>query len=408
MNNRPITARVKSGMFKTKEPLLNVGPAGVDGNNQTRSMPSPSKMKGYAMKSSPFKQKIVYEVNKDGKLTAKKTTTETTPAVTSTNGSTNYESNEPGTAPGGKQATDLKKYMEGLYNRMGDDITTDQLIKDKYIGEEGRSAYDGITGGKNKGVATVTPGTDGKDEETKVFEQKADPMRKVEGEASTAFASRNNIRRGTQANRKTKKAEIKNAKSKAKGGAYYKSSEPGTDGKTKRVLVSDLTNKSSRELRKEGRIAKRDQKKLDREAREANPDLSAKEQRKERNTTKRKVNADAKVVKRKAKADFKGDKSKAKADQNERNYQLAKSESEASQEQSTQRKTGFSQNKTIRTTDVGKTGGDVTDDNKLLDGAPKVDVTPKKENTDNPQGATMKSSGFFKKKSPMKMNYFKK
>ena len=56
MNNKPITARVKSGMFKTKEPLLNVGPAGVDGNNKTRTMPSPSKMKGYAMKSSPFKQ----------------------------------------------------------------------------------------------------------------------------------------------------------------------------------------------------------------------------------------------------------------------------------------------------------------------------------------------------------------
>ena len=50
MNNKPITARVKSGMFKTKEPLLNVGPAGVDGNNKTRTMPSPSKMKGYKMK----------------------------------------------------------------------------------------------------------------------------------------------------------------------------------------------------------------------------------------------------------------------------------------------------------------------------------------------------------------------
>ena len=64
MNNRPITSRVKSGMFKTKEPLLNVGPAGVDGNNKTRTMPSPSKMKGYAMKSSPFKQQVVYEVTK--------------------------------------------------------------------------------------------------------------------------------------------------------------------------------------------------------------------------------------------------------------------------------------------------------------------------------------------------------
>ena len=57
-------------MFKTKEPLLNVGPAGVDGNNKTRTMPSPSKMKGYAMKSSPFKQKVKYRTDENGNLVA--------------------------------------------------------------------------------------------------------------------------------------------------------------------------------------------------------------------------------------------------------------------------------------------------------------------------------------------------
>lgn len=61
--NTPITARVSTGLFNKKkgvsEPLLNVGKAGVHGNNQTRDIPSPSKMKGYAMKSSPFKQKMV-------------------------------------------------------------------------------------------------------------------------------------------------------------------------------------------------------------------------------------------------------------------------------------------------------------------------------------------------------------
>ena len=61
--NTPITARVSTGLFNKKkgvsEPLLNVGKAGVHGNNQTRDIPSPSKMKGYAMKSSPFKQKVV-------------------------------------------------------------------------------------------------------------------------------------------------------------------------------------------------------------------------------------------------------------------------------------------------------------------------------------------------------------
>jgi|SaaInlV_120m_DNA_3_1039746.scaffolds.fasta_scaffold00281_16 hypothetical protein len=61
--NTPITARVSTGLFNKKkgvtEPLLNVGKAGVHGNNQTRDIPSPSKIKGYAMKSSPFKQKMI-------------------------------------------------------------------------------------------------------------------------------------------------------------------------------------------------------------------------------------------------------------------------------------------------------------------------------------------------------------
>jgi hypothetical protein len=59
--NTPITARINTGLFNqkkgVKEPLLDVGPAGVSGNNQTRDISSPSKMRGYSMKASPFKQK---------------------------------------------------------------------------------------------------------------------------------------------------------------------------------------------------------------------------------------------------------------------------------------------------------------------------------------------------------------
>lgn len=61
-NNTPITARISKGLFgksssKVTEPLLNVGPAGVSGNNQTKDIPSPSKMKSaFKMMSSPFKQ----------------------------------------------------------------------------------------------------------------------------------------------------------------------------------------------------------------------------------------------------------------------------------------------------------------------------------------------------------------
>ena len=57
--NTPITARINSGLFNQKkgitEPLLNVGPAGVYGDNQTKDIPSPSKKRGYA-KRSPLKK----------------------------------------------------------------------------------------------------------------------------------------------------------------------------------------------------------------------------------------------------------------------------------------------------------------------------------------------------------------
>lgn len=51
--NIPITARVNKGLFNKKvtEPLLNVGPAGVEGNNQTSKIPAPAKMM-----ASPLKQ----------------------------------------------------------------------------------------------------------------------------------------------------------------------------------------------------------------------------------------------------------------------------------------------------------------------------------------------------------------
>ena len=393
MKNRPITARVKSGMFKTKEPLLNVGPAGVDGNNQTRSMPSPSKMKGYTMKSSPFKQ-VVYDTNEDGTLTARKTTTETTPAVAGTNGTPAVAAQD--------AIYDTGKSLSGLSQEQLD-WRNNEIQRlggiDNYHIEYG----DSTAGTKVKDATPAvdaTPATDGKDEETKVFEQKADPMRKVEGEASTAYESRNNLRKGVQANRKVKKYEIKNARSKKKGGGYYRDVlDDNYKATGERKFVTDDMNDSAREIKKEGRIAKRDQAKKDRAARKADPTLSAKKQRKARNKKMDIARAEAKQTKRDNKKDFKQEKTEAKAKQTERNYQIAKQEAAGALEQSTQRKTGFSSNQTTRTKDVGKTGGDITSDEKLVDGATKTEVTSSNK---------MKSSGFFKKKSPMKMNYFKK
>ena len=52
--NIPITARVGKGLFgqKATEPVLNVGQAGVYGNNVTKGDPSPAKI----MMKSPLKQ----------------------------------------------------------------------------------------------------------------------------------------------------------------------------------------------------------------------------------------------------------------------------------------------------------------------------------------------------------------
>jgi len=71
MKNIPITARINKGSInKVKEPLLNVGKAGVYGKNTTQNPPSPAKKKGYAM-ASPLKSdndpKVKIGVNKTTK-----------------------------------------------------------------------------------------------------------------------------------------------------------------------------------------------------------------------------------------------------------------------------------------------------------------------------------------------------
>lgn len=321
MKNTPITARVKSGMFKTKEPLLNVGPAGVDGNNTTRTMPSPSKMKGYTMKASPFKQtnaeKNVDEATEteakrifDGKGGAGgqiETTTiepgrEGTPdTVTKGNsGSDAFKS----------AFGDARKSGAGTFEFNGKSYST-ELSKDPDFG-------------KDK-VVKGDPGTDDKVVKTKV---KGDTFRKQEGEASTAYATRNNLRKAKVAARNSKKYQRKQDKADRK------------NGKT---------------------------------------ELSAKEQRRARKET--------------AAASMK---------------KVADSEMLNAQTQSAQGKSGFGKGKT-RLTDVVETAADA-DTATQLAGLTDSATPPKKTGLFDQfkSPAPMKNKGFFKKKSPIKMNYFKK
>ncbi len=68
--NLPITARVNKGLFNqkagVKEPLLNVGPAGVYGNNATSDAATKSPAKrGYSQGNSPFKKESAAQERKN-------------------------------------------------------------------------------------------------------------------------------------------------------------------------------------------------------------------------------------------------------------------------------------------------------------------------------------------------------
>ena len=186
MKNTPITARVKSGMFKTKEPLLNVGPAGVDGNNKTRTMPSPSKMKGYAMKSSPFKQQTQAKKNVDEAVSNETSLSfdgkggaagvkETTTTIKGKEGKAAVAGKVTGQMPGKKMSdADWKKY----------------LANESAEKKAARHKREEEAGVREKGTDAVD-GTPDKVVKTKA---KGDTFRKSEGDAQTPFERRQALR----------------------------------------------------------------------------------------------------------------------------------------------------------------------------------------------------------------------
>ena len=314
MNNKPITARVKSGMFKTKEPLLNVGPAGVDGNNTTRTMPSPSKMKGYTMKSSPFKQEVnaadkairnsknaQYIVGPNGELSARSTTTVVTPGEDAFVEGTPDVITEPTETFTGEMATGADAEEWAKQN---------DYCKGKPKGTPGCAGFHKFEGGATV-AGTPDKTVKGEDKKTEVSSDKK-IYRKVEGRASSAYATRNNLRKAKVA----------------------------------------------------ARNAKKYQRKQDKADRRKDPTLDAKEQRRARKETA------SQAMKK-----------------------VADSEMLNATTQSAQGQSAFDTSQRTRLQDVEDTAGSLTRDEQKKAG----------------EGvAKMKNPGFFKKKSPMKMNYFKK
>ena len=187
--NTPITARVNAGLFNQKkgitEPLLGVGPAGVYGNNQTRDIPSPSKIKGYSMKASPFKQKA-----DEGDIKVITPGEDTTKKIT---------------VPGTPGTENLDKLNEGKKD-LGPDFKPTQAQTD--------AANKEVADAKAKDIAAAKP-----TEKTVVVKGKPRerPVQTRDSEdTQTARERSNTVRGGKRMNRKEKNAAIKEAKAQAK------------------------------------------------------------------------------------------------------------------------------------------------------------------------------------------------
>ena len=223
MKNRPITARVKSGMFKTREPLLNVGPAGVDGNNKTRTMPSPSKMKGYAMKSSPFKQ----EVNAADKALEKANLT--FDGKGGAGGQKESTTIIPGDVKQGKEITKTKDF-----DKNWDESKYGPY--DEWIKKPGNKAKsDAFIATQQEPTGTFEPDIVGPDKVVKT-KVKGDIYRKSEGDAQSAYNRRENIRASKVTGRQKKRQTIKQGRLTDKLAGIDKEKNPGKYRRVKAKL----------------------------------------------------------------------------------------------------------------------------------------------------------------------------
>ena len=209
--NTPITARVNAGLFNQKkgitEPLLDVGPAGVYGNNQTRDIPSPSKMRGYA-KRSPLKQENKSKADEgDIKVITNVKGKDTTKEVPGTPGTSNYDA---AVAAEGTKQVDPKK------------ITPEMTAKANKKRADAKAAD--VAAAKPKTVVVK-----GKDEKRERPVQTRDSE-----DTQTARERSNTVRGGSRMNRKTKNNSIKEAKAQAK--------KDGLKGKAKRDYVKNAKN----------------------------------------------------------------------------------------------------------------------------------------------------------------------
>ena len=186
--NTPITARINSGLFNQKksvtEPLLNVGPAGVHGNNKTKDIPSPSKMRGYA-KRSPLQKTPNLEPTKVG-INMLKTITapDTIEEVAGTPGTSNYDA---AVAAEGTKIVDPKNITQEMTDK-ANKKRADAKAADAAAAKPKKVVVKGKTSSSNEFTANKT---------------------RDKGDAQTSLERRNVIRSGKVAARTEKAAQRK-------------------------------------------------------------------------------------------------------------------------------------------------------------------------------------------------------
>ena len=229
--NTPITARVNAGLFNQKkgitEPLLNVGPAGVYGDNQTRDIPSPSKIKGYSMKASPFKQAKVKADEGDIKVITTEKGKDTTKKVT-----------VPGT-PGTENLDKLNKGKKDL----GPDFKPTQAQTDAANKEVADAKAKDIAAAKPTEKTVVVKGKD--------TERKRPVQTKDTEDTQTARERSNTVRGGKRMNKKERQAQKKIDRLNRKSGAI----DPSTIKKDK-VTGKDIEGSGTKYDRKKQKNAR--------------------------------------------------------------------------------------------------------------------------------------------------------
>lgn len=228
--NIPITARVSKGLFgqKATEPVLNVGQAGAYGNNVTKGDASPTKMM-----NSPFKQvnksegagdKIIQQGQANANIGSKKPDTVVKGETTVVKGKTTRIPGKkyvPVENDWWKSRTPEQKAEHNKKKRA--EIANDPEYLPHFIHEP-----DTIV----KGEDTIVKGED--------TTEKIPLTTFNEGSAKTSFWRRQDDRSVTHTSRKKKRADIQLAKLEAE--------EKGYSGKEKRDHINSAKTKAKKEM----------------------------------------------------------------------------------------------------------------------------------------------------------------